>query len=1292
MQGSRLFAATEWAALATNLIVLKLYDLDSPERDDSGTEAVWESLARESLAEAAEGVLRSERTLERLLRKLRDREERLKVERFRINGHLLPEGFVAERFAEVISERNAGRVAEGFADVFRRRLAARDALALELVDTYRDTLQRALGLLSPDDRHALIDILDMPQWREREAVAPTPVVPPTPEGPGDEGDDDPAEAELTSLPEDATPAVEAPETPPATEIANGQYGPSPEDASDTDSGDDAAVPLAPSPGVEESPDAILWHEDVDSPAEPDWFAADPQMPEVAAPVDDHPAAGSAGLLRLPARGSAQLPEWDPHRHGWPVRGLRKLDVALQKSPCLWVSGPAGCGKSMLLSAFLHQIVQSQRFSGESLFYYRFAEELVSEGDFYTALVQYLQERGATGDPENLRGDLPGAMIAANGRVVLDDLHNVSGELRAVLAGMWSVLSRATGFRGLLLFAGPTPFAESPPDAAHLPYSGLSLSESNTLLRNIWKLVLPLTQGREVARRLGGHGLALLLFRNWWMNETHPDTALDRLLEELPDADGAAGDDPAPLVNLLAERLRESFAQTDERRNGFLELVSRFRVAETERMLEAAYNRSGGIDFQGQLEVLVDRFGLVQYDYQLDRYRLHRFVFDFYAGRGGDPHLGRIQHHQAGRLYADRFQRYQTPSDALEGAWHLRQAERDGEAAALLTGIMGDETLGEVRAGRVLEAAAGIRPETLASEQAAAFLFARGALLVRHHHDAAAERDLEACLRHSPGPAEAAGAAYHLAGIALRRHDWQRAARFARQADDGYRAAGDEAGAAAAALQLAELDFHDGNDDAAVAHIHGALNLFEARGDLRGSVRCYRTLAELHRRRERLGEARTHYRHALDILDRMDERAATATVLGELAAIHESAGEWDAVLDCIAREVHLRRYLPTGPALADALRRLGNAHRATGALAEARTAYHEALALSGEDNDHPGPALLHLELGRLARQQEAWDEALTHFQQAEEAFDALGQERRVAAVQLEMAAVFAIRKEWERALEVYERVLDEREREGDVDGAAEALQAIADICIGQGRLEDARTYLERAGTRRTMGSDHLAAGELELRLGRLAGEGNDGTAMGHFEKALAAFEAGGSDLGRARAHHQIGLIHHRREHLDTAILHLRQAYDLFGKLGDAEGRATSGFHLGNSLHDRGDWDEALERYMDALPEFERLGDLFQMAQTLGNISSIEFEREEYETAIQRQIEILLFFQESHREELVERVLSNLVACHEDLGADRFQPVLHRCLDHISSSGVSWGRHEIIGHDRASSVIRQLFFST
>mgnify|MGYP000449921348 CR=1 FL=1 len=75
---------------------------------------------------------------------------------------------------------------------------------------------------------------------------------------------------------------------------------------------------------------------------------------------------------------------------------------------------------------------------------------------------------------------------------------------------------------------------------------------------------------------------------------------------------------------------------------------------------------------------------------------------------------------------------------------------------------------------------------------------------------------------------------------------------------------------------------------------------------RREVVTRRTLFELRKAR-----ARAHILEgllkALDILDRMHERGAGATVLSELAAIHASRHEWDQALDYLDREVRLRRY-------------------------------------------------------------------------------------------------------------------------------------------------------------------------------------------------------------------------------------------------------------------------------------------------------------------------------------------------------------------------------------------------
>ncbi|MCB0296824.1 MAG: hypothetical protein KDG51_16655, partial [Calditrichaeota bacterium] len=79
--------------------------------------------------------------------------------------------------------------------------------------------------------------------------------------------------------------------------------------------------------------------------------------------------------------SGQLTYWRQSEFVIPVRGLRNVENYLQKSPRLYITGIAGGGKSVLISAYINNLVANGDLDKDRVFYYRFME-VVSDYDSF----------------------------------------------------------------------------------------------------------------------------------------------------------------------------------------------------------------------------------------------------------------------------------------------------------------------------------------------------------------------------------------------------------------------------------------------------------------------------------------------------------------------------------------------------------------------------------------------------------------------------------------------------------------------------------------------------------------------------------------------------------------------------------------------------------------------------------------------------------------------------------------------------------------------------------------------
>lgn len=167
-------------------------------------------------------------------------------------------------------------------------------------------------------------------------------------------------------------------------------------------------------------------------------------------------------------------------------------------------------------------------------------------------------------------------------------------------------------------------------------------------------------------------------------------------------------------------------------------------------------------------------------------------------------------------------------------------------------------------------------------------------------------------------------------------------------------------------------------------------------------------------------------------------------------------------------------------------------------------------------------------------------------------------------------------------------------------AAEATMALANIACDQGRMPEARE-LYRAALELSPEDRDLAA-RIEQNLGTIESvQGNLAQALVHYGQALAACEAANNVLGRARAHHNIGMICADRKEWDAAHRAYEQAALLARQGGDyqLQGLCLLNHAEIDMAHER--YDEVRRQAEAAALIFSRLGARVDMAaafRTLG----------------------------------------------------------------------------------------------
>lgn len=1195
MSFASLFTSPEYKSVTDNIIAALLFDIGSEGFEKVDRQLV-EEVFFESINDAAENILRSDKTKRKLLNNLQVKNLEKELAGFREGGQLLEEDYFENRFSEVISRKNAEKIAPAFLEIFRRKISEDPEFLEQVMEYYLEDLQDGIWEMNGEQPEALAEILEEIQEIEA-AISPE-----------------------NDLPGETVEKEDTPE--------------------------------------------VHFRKEFE-------------------------------LVYMNNPQSGQVIHWNHDRYVLPVRGLRKLELALTQGSLLYIIGIPGCGKSLLISAYLHNLVFNKSLEGKDIYYYRFVEGISDYSSFVKSISVFLEHQKLGGKQEEIARDIPLYVLRSRSVFVIDDLHQVKDpQLLKLIAQIWGAAENSTTFRGKLIVVDRERTIDlTPTKKYHYHYRGLSIAESSALLRDKWRLEMPRMLARQLAKKFIGNPLLMLLFRNWWNFETHTDTELERFVDQMPLVEPAIKDITA-LRDFVAEHLYDTFERVDTRLNSFLKAASIFRIPEQEKFFDRVYDRIGGGDIQSQLEKLVEKHDLLVYDDNLNRYEIHELVREFYFQAIHSVQLKRILHNSAGQLYQNRFRTSKRNVDAIEGAYHFRAAEREEESILLLEPVMTAEYIGEHEITQVLSILEGVNFDLLDTDLAKMdALYGRGKFYFHVGLLKQAEQDLLACDSLQPPDPLKASLAYFLGLITRSQGKIDRAFNLFQEALRIYDLIVDKKGTAEVYTQLSEIYLERGQSDFAFEVLEKSLLLYRELEDQMGTLHAYSHLGALSKEKHHWDSAHDYYQKSLEIYEQLHDYTGIATALRNLGEIHEVRGEWDEALRLFNREIKIDGKLRDRVATAKSYERMGTIHRQKGDIERAMEYYKDAEEILEDSDDFNSLASVYNNIGTIHFSRGEWDTAMSFYQKSQEMYEKTDNHDEYGKSFSQIANVYKALKQWERALDIYDKALEIKEKSEDSQGIAEIYENIGDIYHARGEFQYALEVYDRSIAMYETLHHEPGIAAVHSKIGHV--HRNDKQlqkAIQSYQKAVQFYRKINDKRGLADIYLALGSIFRDQREWPRALEFFRKSIEAYQELKISKGLSRAYYNIGTIYHDTGEWESALEFYRKSLPFFEEAGDLLSLAQALGNISSIEFERKEHIPAISKQVEILLYFQVNSRPEMVERVMANLMACHQELGPNTFQALLNNCLEKISEEGISWGAHQILLPDKASKMIQKIFYSS
>jgi tetratricopeptide (TPR) repeat protein len=922
--------------------------------------------------------------------------------------------------------------------------------------------------------------------------------------------------------------------------------------------------------------------------------------------------------------------------------------------------------------------------GEDVYYYRFVEGVSEHYSFLLSLTAFLESKHLGANVEDIARKPSLYLLRSAAFFVFDDVHQIKNPaLMELIRQIWEAVEASTTFRGKLIILDRerqnTAFSSK-----HYYYQGLSMAESSTLLRDKWHLEMPKLLARQLAKKFSGNTQIMLLFKNWWDIESHTDTELERFVEKMPQLE-ASGKNIDVVLNYIAEHLYRTLEQVDSRLNSFLKAASVFRIAEQESFLDQVYDRIGGGDFQVQLEKLVEKYELIEYDDNLDRYKFHELIRDFYYSTIHSIQLKRILHNNAGQLYRNRYHLHKKTFDAVEGAHHFRVAEREEEAVKFLEVLMTQENLSEYEITQVLGILESVNFDLLDNDQIKMnVLYSRGKFFLEIGRLKHAEEDFAACEKLQPPEQLKAPISYSLGLIARKKEKFDQAFDLFQESLKMYEQLDNKKGIVDTYREMSELYLLRGQSDLAFNVLEKSLTICQEIDNLPGALYAYSNLGNICKEREDWDGALEYFQQSLEIYEELYDQIGIAETLRNLGLIQEARGKLNEALEIYTWEIKINEKLGNWLGMARVYKRVGDIYRQTNDLEKAMHSYRDAQEIFEGGEDLSGLASVYNSIGSIHFRREEWESALGSFQKSQEIYERTDDLDDYGETFSQIAGVYKAMKEWERALDMYDKALEIKEKLSDARGIAECYENIGDIYFARDEVNYSMEVYDRSISMRETFEDEAGISQIYYKMANIhKREKQWQKATQIYQESLKLFRKNNDRPGSAKAYLALGSVYRELKDWSRALDLYHSAIEIYEELDDPVGLAKTYYETGIIYHDTSELNLALEYYGKSLPMFEKISDLASVAQALGNISSIEFEKKDHIPAIGKQVEILLHFKERNQREMVERVLANLMACHQELGPNTFQALLNNCLDRISKYGVQWGALDVMSAQKAAN---------
>jgi tetratricopeptide (TPR) repeat protein len=216
--------------------------------------------------------------------------------------------------------------------------------------------------------------------------------------------------------------------------------------------------------------------------------------------------------------------------------------------------------------------------------------------------------------------------------------------------------------------------------------------------------------------------------------------------------------------------------------------------------------------------------------------------------------------------------------------------------------------------------------------------------------------------------------------------------------------------------------------------------------------------------------------------------------------------------------------------------------------------------------------------------------------------------RKVAILNNMAQVIADQGDIERAMKLWQQVLDIDIQIGEIDVKGATLNNMAGVMANCGNIERAlQLWRQSLNIAEQIGNLRGKATTLGNMARVIAEQGNIEHAQSLWQQVLDIQEEIGDVKGKAVTFNNMAQVIANQGDIEHALKLLQQSLDIKEEIGDVKGKATTLNNMAQLISVQGDIERALHRWQQSLDICEQIGDLSGKATTLNNMARVYFQQ-------------------------------------------------------------------------------------